>query len=118
MRTHLRLVIALAVVLGGVGVGAQTRARPAQTRAQNVVQGVRRWWANHPPEWRRRTESCLHYLDEAEAHHNTGQDYFLDASRAKSNDEEKRLVRLGNDEIAERTRLIQEFWACTRRMAS
>src|SRR5690349_21673265 len=105
MCTRLRFVIALLVALCGVGVDAQTGARPAQGRAQNVVQGVRRWWANHPPEWRRRTESCLHYLDEAETHHNQGQEYFVSASRAKSNDEQRRLVRLANEEIAERTRL-------------
>lgn len=121
LRRHgLRFIIAVVVVLCGVGVSvdAQTPARSTPKRVENVVQGVRRWWTNHPPEWRRKTASCLHYLDEAETHHNTGQEDFVAASRAKSNEEEKRLVRLGNDEIAERTRLIREFWACTRRTAS
>src|SRR5262249_49723655 len=91
-----RFIISVLVLLCGVAVDAQTRARPAQARAQNVVQGVRCWWVNHPLEWWRRTESCLHYLDEAEMHHNQGQEYFVEASRAKSNDEEWRFVRLGN----------------------
>jgi acyl-CoA thioesterase-1 len=98
----------------------RTEATPARSdrRAENVVQAVRRSYERRPPEWRRRTAACLHYLDEAEAFHHQGEAYFVAASRARSSPEQSRLVRLGNDAIRERQRLIAEFWACTRRMTT
>ena len=82
------------------------------------MQAVRRSYERRPPEWRRRAAACLHYLDEAEAFHRQGEAYFVEASRARSSPEQSRLVRLGNDAIAERQRLIAEFWSCTRRMTA
>lgn len=90
------------------------RAR-AERPVENVVQAVRRSYERRPPEWRQRAAVCLHYLDEAEAFHRQGEAYFVAASRARSSPEQSRLVRLGNDAIRERQRLIDEFWACTRR---
>ena len=95
---------------------AQSRTVTRDSRAKNVVQAVRLSYERRPPEWRKRAAPCLHYLDEAETFHNQGEAYFVQASRARSSPEQSRLVRLGNDAIAERTRLINEFWSCTRRM--
>jgi acyl-CoA thioesterase-1 len=124
-RHHLRAVVhaavlaAIGVVLWSVVADAQSPSRSrSNSRVANVVQAVRRSYERRPPEWRRRTASCLPYLDEAESFHNQGVAYFEDASRARSSPEQTRLVRLGNEAIAERQRLIGEFWACTRRMNS
>jgi acyl-CoA thioesterase-1 len=97
---------------------AQDRPAPRarqDRRVENVVQAVRRSYERRPPEWRRRAAVCLHYLDEAQAFHRQGEAYFVAASRARSSPEQSRLVRLGNDAIRERQRLIDEFWSCTRR---
>jgi acyl-CoA thioesterase I len=117
-----RATIALGFVLGlgpaliGVAQQERTAPRARQDRpVENVVQAVRRSYERRPPEWRRRAAACLHYLDEAEAFHRQGEAYFVAASRARSSPEQSRLVRLGNDAIRERQRLIAEFWACTRR---
>lgn len=87
-------------------------------RAANVVQALRQEHYRRPAAWQRLAAPCLHYLDEAETFHNQGVDYFEQASRARSSPEQSRLVRLGNDAIAERQRLIAEYWACTRRTTS
>lgn len=111
------VVLALGPALIGVAAAQEQttpRARP-ERRVENVVQAVRRSYERRPPEWRRRAAVCLHYLDEAEAFHRQGEAYFVAASRARSSPEQSRLVRLANDAIRERQRLIAEFWACTRR---
>jgi acyl-CoA thioesterase-1 len=126
-----RIAVSLGAVLSGAQsstaptlmtlVEAQERARPparSNSRVENVVQAVRRSYERRPPEWRRRAAPCLHYLDEAEVFHRQGEAYFVAASRARSSPEQSRLVRLGNDAIAERQRLIAEFWSCTRRMTT
>lgn len=105
-----------AVSMTPVAVQEQTTARARQDRrVENVVQAVRRSYERRPTEWRRRAAVCLHYLDDAEAFHRQGEVYFVAASRARSSPEQSRLVRLANDAIRERQRLIDEFWACTRR---
>lgn len=105
-----------AVSMTPVAVQDQTAPRARQgRRVENVVQAVRRSYERRPAEWRRRAAACLHYLDEAEAFHRQGEAYFVEASRARSSPEQSRLVRLANDAIRERQRLIDEFWACTRR---
>src|SRR5690349_10576054 len=111
--------VAAGILLAGdlTVVHGQSRSTPSRP-AENVVQGVRRSWEKRPADFRTRTASCLHYLDEAEARHNEGVAYFDAASRARSSAEQTPLVRKGNEAIAERTRLIKEFWACARRMTT
>jgi acyl-CoA thioesterase-1 len=121
MRAFVRFGIgaAIGVALWGVVIEAQSTSpsrSQSNSRVANVVQAVRRSYQRRPAEWRRQAAPCLHYLDETESFHNEGVAYFERASRARSSPEQSRLVRLGNDAIAERTRLIDEFWACTRRM--
>lgn len=109
---------AVLLTVSMTAVAGQERTAPRarqERRVENVVQAVRRSYERRPPEWRRRAAVCLHYLDEAEAFHRQGEAYFVAASRARSSPEQSRLVRLGNDAIRERQRLIDEFWACTRR---
>jgi acyl-CoA thioesterase I len=113
----LRLGAVVALVCGVAAI-ALGQASSGQGRPQNVVQGVRRWYDRHPAEWKRRAASCLHYLDEAETFHDEGQADFVAASRARSSGEQSRLVKAGNEAIAERDRLIKEFYACTRRMTT
>jgi acyl-CoA thioesterase-1 len=116
---HVAVLAVVGVVLWSAVVDTQSPSPSrSNSRVANVVQAVRRAYERRPPEWRRRAVSCLHYLDEAESFHNQGVAYFEDASRARSSPEQSRLVRLGNEAIAERQRLIDEFWACTRRMNS
>jgi acyl-CoA thioesterase-1 len=108
--------VSMAMSMSSAAGQEQTAPRVrAERRVENVVQAVRRSYERRPPEWRRRAAVCLHYLDEAEAFHREGEAYFVAASRARSSPEQSRLVRLGNDAIRERQRLIDEFWACTRR---
>jgi acyl-CoA thioesterase I len=113
---------ALCTTLATTSIAAQSRTTPRagsrNAHAENVVQAARRSFERRPPEWQRLASPCLHYLDEAEAFHNKGVDYFEQASRARSSPEQTRLVRLGNEAIHERTRLINEFWSCTRRMTA
>jgi acyl-CoA thioesterase I len=111
-----RIGLALCAVLAAsVLVHGQSGAQSNRHRA-TAVESARKSWEARPPEFRKRTSSCLHYLDEADTFERQGEELFVAASQARSSPEQSKLTRQANDAMIERTRLIKEFWACTRRM--
>jgi hypothetical protein len=110
--------LTLVVCLPSAAVRAQ-QSDQINTSGGNEVADARAWWSSprgHTDEFRTRTRGCLHFLDDAETHRQISMRYKAQAKAPgpMRGEERSRLQKLSNDEYAIVSRLVRQFYECTR----